>query len=51
LRFEGAESGVKMALASPDPFDSSAKKAYLVKKIKIDVLPRLKRGELVAFEV
>jgi len=29
----------------------STKKAYLVKKIKIDILPRLKRGELVAFEV
>ncbi len=29
----------------------STQKAYLVKKIKIDVLPRLKRGELVAFEV
>ncbi len=28
-----------------------AKKAYLVKKIKIDILPRLKRGELVAFEI
>jgi len=29
---------------------SAEKKAFSLKKIKMDILPRLKKGELVAFE-
>ena len=33
-----------------DPSMSAEKKAFSLKKIKMDILPRLKKGELVAFE-
>jgi len=41
----------KLRGISSDESISLTKKSFLIRKIKMDILPRLKRGELIAFQI
>ena len=42
---------VKLRTIAADSSMAFAKKSFMIRKIKTDIIPRLKRGELVSFDI